>query len=563
MQAASVAATGFANTQAVAYSTANLSSGTKLIAVIGCDNSGTADVISSVTFGAGNNGTQCGFLNSTTDLVDVALYAMDTPAGVVGTKPTVTVTFNAGQTPACSLVILEVSGLATGNTTAAMLDGTAATAAFAAAASDAQPSYSSTAANEFLVVCEADNGGPQTVTQPGGYTLNGSSVTNNGNANAAIAYKNSTGGAESGTWTFGGTTTGTALLVVAFKIPAGAAPPLPVSTAVYRPAPAPVQIPPRVTFAEAVAVTAGLATGTGAALQPAVAISEGTLVTTALYRPPPAPVQIPPQAIYSAPVTPGQASAQLATGTGAALSPSVAIAEGTLVTQAPYRPPVPPVQIPPQVVYGEAVTAKAGLATGTGAALQPSVATNVASGLPPTAASLLAYAPPVQIPPQVITGPPAAVPGQANAGLATGTGAALQPAVAIAANAGLATGTGAALGPVPSEGANAGLATGTGTAQAPVPAVAANVTVATGTGAALAPAAGYGTGLATGTGAALTASLAIAANAAAATALGAALNATGQAVQPFTVGALTATSAPGAASGGVLTATDQRAGGPS
>jgi hypothetical protein len=105
-----------------------------------------------------------------------------------------------------------------------MLDGSVAFAGFAAAASDAQPSYTSTVANEFLVSLEADNGGPQTVTQPTGYTLAPGSITNNANCDAALAYKNSTGGAESGTWTFGGTTTGTELGVVAFKV-SGAGPP--------------------------------------------------------------------------------------------------------------------------------------------------------------------------------------------------------------------------------------------------------------------------------------------------------------------------------------------------
>jgi hypothetical protein len=221
LQSAKTAATGAANTQAVTFTTANLSSGTKIIAVFGWNDNATT-TIASVQDGSANPLTQCGLLDDTTNQVGLGLYAMDTPAGDVGTKPTITVTYGAAQSVDTSMMVLEVSGLATGNTTAAMLDGTAASAGFAAGASHAQPAYTSTAANEFLVACEADNGGPQTVTQPAGYTLDTNSVTNNSFADAAIAYKNSTGGAESGTWTFGGTTTGTGLLVVAFKISSAA-----------------------------------------------------------------------------------------------------------------------------------------------------------------------------------------------------------------------------------------------------------------------------------------------------------------------------------------------------
>ena len=227
LQAASAAGTTGANTKAVTFSTANLTSGTKIIAVFGGFNAGTL-APSSVRDGASNAMTQVAFANDTTNQVFIGVYAMDTPAGDAGTKPTITVTFGAGQTPECSLLVMEVSGLVTGNTSA-MWDGTAATASFAAGASHAQPSYSSTASNEFLLAAETDNGGPQTVTQPAGYTLNGSAITNNSIADAAPAYKNSTGGAESGTWTFGGTTTSTALAVVAFKVPAAAASAVPVT----------------------------------------------------------------------------------------------------------------------------------------------------------------------------------------------------------------------------------------------------------------------------------------------------------------------------------------------
>lgn len=219
LQSASSGSTGLATTKAVTFATANLSSGTKIIAYVGAAPGAVTFTVNSIVDGASNSLTQIGFLDDSTNQVAIGVYAMDTPAGDVGTKPTITATFNGSFE--ASILVQEVSGLAAGNTTAAMLDGTAAVAGFAAGASHAQPAYSSTAANEFLIAVEADDGGPQTVTQPGGYTLDANAVTNNSLADIAPAYKNSTGGAESGTWTFGGTTTGTALLVVAFKVAAG------------------------------------------------------------------------------------------------------------------------------------------------------------------------------------------------------------------------------------------------------------------------------------------------------------------------------------------------------
>ncbi len=218
LQSASSAATATATTKAVAFSTANLTSGTKIICALGISTALTVSV-TSVSDGT-NNLTQCGFVNDTANSVAVALYALDTPAGDVGAKPTITATLSTSLE--CSIWIAEVSGLAAGNTTAAMLDGTMVFAGFAAGSSHAQPAYTSTALNEFLIVLESDNGGPQTVTQPGGYTLDAASITNNSLCDIAAAYKNSANGAETGTWTFGGSTTGTELGVVAFKIAGGA-----------------------------------------------------------------------------------------------------------------------------------------------------------------------------------------------------------------------------------------------------------------------------------------------------------------------------------------------------
>jgi len=220
LQSVGTASSGSTSTTIAATYTTNLTSGTKLIAWISWNNVGGSNTINSVQDASANALTQCAYLNDTTHAAGGALYAMDTPAGDVGAKPTITCTFSSAFI--ASIVILEVSGLVTGNTTGAMLDGTAAIAGFAGASSDALPSYTSTASSEFLFSGQADDGGPQTASPPAGYSTAANSVNNNGNSNAVVAYKNSSNALESGSWTFTGTTTGTVLAIVAFKVTGGA-----------------------------------------------------------------------------------------------------------------------------------------------------------------------------------------------------------------------------------------------------------------------------------------------------------------------------------------------------
>ena len=76
---------------------------------------------------------------------------MDTPAGNAGTKPTITATLT-GTTYGSAILVQEISGLAAGNTLAAMIDGTAATTGNTGSTGPATTAaYSSTAANEYLV----------------------------------------------------------------------------------------------------------------------------------------------------------------------------------------------------------------------------------------------------------------------------------------------------------------------------------------------------------------------------------------------------------------------------
>jgi hypothetical protein len=197
----------------------NVSAGTKLIAYFSAF-SGSSITVTSVKDAANNAMTQVGWLWSGTSGTGAGIFAMDTPSGDVGTKPVITALMSNGSFGA--MVIQEVSGLAAGNTLAAMVDGTAATAAFGAGSSHAQPAYSSSAANEFLVSFCGDQGGPQVMTQPSGYTLDAHAVNNNGSADCCPAYTNSAGGAESGTWAYSGSTVGSNILAVAFQLaPAG------------------------------------------------------------------------------------------------------------------------------------------------------------------------------------------------------------------------------------------------------------------------------------------------------------------------------------------------------
>lgn len=120
-------------------------------------------------------------------------------------------------------------------------------------------------------------------------------------------------------------------------------------------------------------------------------------------------------------------------------------------------------------------TAPAGLASGTGDAPQP----NIALGVNAAASTGTGTAPQ----------PVAAVRPAAAAASATGT--AFPPTIAITTSAGVASATGSALQPVPAVKVNAGFAEATGTAPQPtvstVPSTSAPAGLASGTGSALAP----------------------------------------------------------------------------
>lgn len=153
-------------------------------------------------------------------------YALD--HAHYASPPTITVTWAGTATLFTIFAIVDVSGLATG-TTSAILDGTQGSSSWSAAASATDPSYSSSASNEFLTQCIGDSFDGATVTAPSGYA--GSVIHNDAtNGTIGVAWKNSTGGSEAGpdfTWT--GNTTAQ-LIKVAFTLPPTAVAPPPPST---------------------------------------------------------------------------------------------------------------------------------------------------------------------------------------------------------------------------------------------------------------------------------------------------------------------------------------------
>jgi len=116
LQSKSASTAGIAATVTATFTTANVSASTKIIAAVSVSGSPT---ISGVSDGTGHALVLLKRKRTTNN--DVSLWAMDTPAGDVGTKPAITATATAG----CEISILaqEVSGLAAGTTLAAMMDG--------------------------------------------------------------------------------------------------------------------------------------------------------------------------------------------------------------------------------------------------------------------------------------------------------------------------------------------------------------------------------------------------------------------------------------------------------
>ena len=198
----------------------NLTPGSKLIAIVGGD-TGSTWTVTSIGDGAGHNFSQLTtFRYSVGNREGVDIWVLD---NTLSTKPTFTTACSSAGNPGPMLVILEVSGLATGTTTTACYDGAAATRSWSAQASPPpQPTYSSSVAGEFLLSVIGDvQYSITTWVMPSGYT-DGGGLQSATFGTLLPAYKNSTGGSESAawTWTGGGTEDGGAILV-AFKLAGG------------------------------------------------------------------------------------------------------------------------------------------------------------------------------------------------------------------------------------------------------------------------------------------------------------------------------------------------------
>lgn len=178
--------------------------------------------------------------NSLTQLTDIpnawasgnghlTIYGMDTPVGDVGATTTITVT--VGSTSFFGVVIQEVSGLAP---VASILDGTAGSDV-QTALPNTSPTYSSSAAGEYLVGFLGDNGlgilGPSAAA---GYTVDANSVINTADCDCVVAYKSSSNGSESCVFSETGGTNNLshAVLLVAFRL-AGAVASAPLNVSRY------------------------------------------------------------------------------------------------------------------------------------------------------------------------------------------------------------------------------------------------------------------------------------------------------------------------------------------
>lgn len=198
----------------------NVQAATKLVAYVATSTqTGTTDEVATVKDAAGNSWTLVGRRpqGSPNVLCDVSAWALDTPAGDAGAKPALTATLSGG-TAAMGMLIQEISGLAAGNTLAEMIDGTLASLGGNGGSSTGSPAYTSTALDELMVSVYGDDGGPETWTKPAALTADAKSVNTSSDSNIAVAYGNSTNGAESASWGLSGSPADWGTLLVAFKL---------------------------------------------------------------------------------------------------------------------------------------------------------------------------------------------------------------------------------------------------------------------------------------------------------------------------------------------------------
>jgi hypothetical protein len=204
--------------------TTNLSSGSVMICCLGVDVSRVTNPITAVKDTAGNSFTDILSVEQATDHSWTEIWALATPSGNVGTKPTITSTAAANN--GVATVLLEVSGIQ------AVTDGTAIgkTGTGTPATGGA---YSTTTSNEFLIMAYGDAGYSTTQSTPTGYAAAAGNEQNNSDAQASAWYKNSTGGAETASSTLSATSNWSTAFV-AFLLSGGGAAALPLLADITR-----------------------------------------------------------------------------------------------------------------------------------------------------------------------------------------------------------------------------------------------------------------------------------------------------------------------------------------
>jgi hypothetical protein len=185
----------------VPYATANLTSGSTLIAVVAYYN-GAGAATTSVKL---NDTAVTPFIKiatATATFNTTELWAVNTPSDAVGTKPTVTVTLSGSGSISIAMLVQEVSGLIASTTSAGFTDGTAGTSVGTTTGTTVGPPvYASAGAGNYLVYAYGDDGVNINWTAPGGYTADTAGIQASGNDDIAVAYKSSTGTTETGTYT--------------------------------------------------------------------------------------------------------------------------------------------------------------------------------------------------------------------------------------------------------------------------------------------------------------------------------------------------------------------------
>src|SRR5215469_8697955 len=199
----------------------NMTSGSVMIVLTCQDTSGTVTVKDShantFTVIATVN------LNGVAANGNLRLHALATPAADVPGPAALTATCTS-STSGFSILAQEISGIE------AATDGSAGTSSgltpAVAGALPSAPAYTSTALNEYLIVCvgDPDNSGTvSTYTTPATYTADANNVNSSADANALICFKNSTNGAETGNYSTSSSSQNQyGEILVAFKLTAAA-----------------------------------------------------------------------------------------------------------------------------------------------------------------------------------------------------------------------------------------------------------------------------------------------------------------------------------------------------